>query len=81
MKGKSCFTQNEINQLRLLIKKRCNTPSNKQKSIRDAMRAIGFYSRDDFGINDMTIEKFEGLIKNKRITIIDAKKNLKDVID
>ena len=38
MKGKSCFTQNEINQLRLLI-------------------------------------------KNKRITIIDAKKNLKDVID
>ena len=29
----------------------------------------------------MTIEKFEGLIKNKRITIIDAKKNLKDVID
>ena len=48
MKGKSCFTQNEINQLRLLIKKRCNTPSNKQKSIRDAMRAIGFYGRDDF---------------------------------
>lgn len=81
MKGKSCFTQNEINQLRLLIKKRCNTPSNKQKSIRDAMRAIGFYGRDDFGINDMTIEKFEGLIKNKRITIIEAKKNLKDVID
>ena len=81
MKGKSCFTQNEINQLRLLIKKRCNTPSNKQKSIRDAMRAIGSYGRDDFGINDMTIEKFEGLIKNKRITIIDAKKNLKDVID
>lgn len=75
MKGKSCFTQNEINQLRLLIKKRCNTPSNKQKSIRDAMRTIGFYGRDDFGIRDMTIEKFEGLIKDKQITIIDTKKD------
>ena len=45
------------------------------------MRAIGFYGRDNFGIVDMTIEKFEDLIENNQITIIDAEKNLKDAIE
>lgn len=77
MKGKSCFTQHEINQLRILIKERCKAPSNKQKGIRAKMRRIGFYGGDDFGISDMTVEKFEGLIQSKRITIGDAKQNEK----
>lgn len=70
MKGKEKFTKAEISELKLLIQKRCNAPSCKQKAIRDKMRTIGFYGRDDFGINDMTIEKFESLISNGRIKII-----------
>lgn len=80
-KGKDRFTEAEISKLKMLIKERCNTPSNQQKAIRDKMRAIGFYGRDDFGIVDMTIKKFEDLIENNQITIIDAEKNLKDAID
>lgn len=70
MKGKNTFTEAEITQLKRLIVERCNAPSSKQKAIRDKMRAIGFYGRDDFGIVDMTVEKFEGLIKNKDIKVV-----------
>ena len=70
MKGKDTFTEAEINKLKGLIKKRCEALSSQQKAIRNRMRAIGFYGRDDFGINDMTIEKFEGLIKSGRIKIV-----------
>lgn len=81
MKGKEKFIKAEISGLKLLIQKRCNAPSYKQKAIRNKMRAIGFYGRDNFGIVDMTIEKFEDLIENNQITIIDAEKNLKDAIE
>lgn len=81
MKGKDKFTEAEISKLKMLIQKRCKTPSNQQKAIRNKMRAIGFYGQDDFGIVDMTIEKFEYLIENNQITIIDAEKNLKDAIE
>ena len=65
MKGKNHFTEKEIACLRELISVRCNTISkSKQKTIRDKMRDIGFYGRDDFGIIDMTIEKFESLVAN-----------------
>ena len=69
MKGKNEFTQNEINEIVALIRKRCSTstPQKKQKQIRDKMRRIGFYGRDDFGISDMTEEKFYGLIESKKI--------------
>ena len=70
MKGKNKFTEAEISELKLLIQKRCNAPSSKQKAIRDKMRAIGFYGKADFNINDMTIEKFESLIRDGRIKII-----------
>lgn len=69
MKGKDKFTEAEISKLKMLIQKRCNTPSNQQKAVRDKMRAIGFYG-SDFGIKDMTIEKFEGLIRDGHIKII-----------
>ncbi len=70
MKGKNHFTEKEIACLRELISVRCNTISkSKQKTIRDKMRDIGFYGRDDFGIIDMTIEKFESLVANERIII------------
>ena len=38
------------------------------------MRRIGFYGRDDFGISDMTEEKFYGLIESKKIIIKDSSK-------
>ncbi len=70
MKGKNVFTEAEIALLRKLIIKRCNAFRSEQKQIRDEMRAIGFYGRDDFHITDMTIEKFDKLIESKKIRIL-----------
>lgn len=63
------FTKSECNALRKLIILRCAAPSNRQKNIRDQMRAIGFYGRDDFGITGMTVDIFDGLIRDGKITI------------
>lgn len=71
MKGTNVFTKSEINELRELIRKRVKADSSKQKRIRDKMRAIGFYGRDDFGIVDMTVEKFDKLIADERIIVKD----------
>lgn len=69
-KGKTSFTKVEIKKLKVLIENRCNASRDEQKKIRNQMRNIGFYGRDDFGIIDMTIEKFEGLIKTEKIKIV-----------
>ena len=79
MKGKNEFTQNEINKIVDLIRKRCSTPQSEQKQIRnkqirDKMRRIGFYGKDDFGVYDMTEEKFYRLIESKKIIIKDSSK-------
>lgn len=71
MKGKNVFTELEIEALRELIRQREKADSSKQKPIRDKMRAIGFYGRDDFGIVDMTVEKFDKLIADERIIVKD----------
>lgn len=71
MKGKNKFSTEEANELRILIRKRCNAESSQQKRIRDKMRRIGFYGEKDFGIKDMTIEKFETLIRIGQIVIED----------
>ena len=71
MKGKNAFTEQEIEELRELIRKRVKADSSMQKRIRDKMRAIGFYGRDDFGIVDMTVEKFDKLIADERIIVKD----------
>lgn len=71
MKGKYVFFEREIADLRNLIQQRCNEPDkSKQKAIRNEMRKIGFYGRDDFGINDMTIDKFNDLIAEGRIIVL-----------
>ena len=77
MKGKNEFTQNEINEIVALIRKRCSTPQSEQKQIRnkkirDKMRNIGFYGKDDFGVYDMTEEKFYRLIESKKIIILNS---------
>jgi uncharacterized protein YjhX (UPF0386 family) len=70
MKGKSVFTSKEIENLESLIKLRVAAPSSEQKKIRDKMREIGFYGRDDWGIHDCKIEDLRKLITTKMITVV-----------
>ena len=71
MKGTNVFTKSEINELRELFRQRVIADRSTQKSIRNRMRAIGFYGRDDFDIVDMTVEKFDKLIADERIIVKD----------
>lgn len=72
MKGKRDFTRNEIEEIVALIRQRCSAAPDKQKRIRDKMRSIGFYGKDDFGVYDMTEEKFYNLIDTGKIAIKDS---------
>ena len=72
MKGTNVFTKSEINELRELIRQRVKADSSKQKRIRDKMRAIGFYGRDDFGIVDMTESDLDMLLESGRIKKINS---------
>ncbi|KUK72026.1 MAG: Uncharacterized protein XD91_1576 [Clostridiales bacterium 38_11] len=69
MKGKNKFTQLEINELIRLIELRNQTESKKQKPIRDKMRKLGFYGRDDWGIIDLQVNDLIDLIEKNRITV------------
>ena len=70
LKGKDTFTKAEIRELRELIRERVTAPRSQQKRIRDAMRDLGFYGRDDWGIRDMQEADLDRLIKEKRINVI-----------
>lgn len=80
LKGKDTFTQSEINKLEELIKIRNNTPSSKQKNIRDKMRNIGFYGRDDWGITDLQLSELHTLINKKEIKVIGTNSIVSDTI-
>lgn len=69
MKGKNIFTRQEAQEIERLIRIRCATDSSRQKTIRNKMRDIGFYG-SDFHIKDMTVEKFQQLIKSQQIKIV-----------
>jgi len=71
MKGKNSFSKREIELIELLIRQRCNADKSQQKVIRSKMRSLGFYG-SDYGIIDMTIDKFHGLIQSGKIRITDA---------
>ena len=75
MKGKNAFTQEEKEELIFLIRKRCSASREEQKSIRSRMRRFGFFGGDDFGITDMTVEKFNNLISTGDIFIIGESKS------
>lgn len=75
LKGKDTFTQSEINKLEELIRIRNNMPSSKQKNIRDKMRNIGFYGRDDWGITDLQLCDLHTLINKKEIKVIGRNTN------
>jgi len=72
MKGKNVFSKREIELIEALIIKRCNAESAQQKNIRSKMRNLGFYG-SDYGISDMTIDKFHRLIANGEIQVSDDK--------
>ena len=71
MKGKNIFTQKDIDELKRLITFRVNsTNKSEKKKLRDVMRKIGFYGRDDFGITDCQVTDLERLISDGRIKVI-----------
>lgn len=72
MKGKHIFTSSEINDLEKLILLRGKTHPSKQKPIRDKMRKIGFYGKDDWGITDMQVKDLSDLISSKRIQVVNS---------
>ena len=71
MKGKNLFSKKEIELIESLIIKRCNAEKAQQKNIRSKMRNLGFYG-SDYGITDMTIDKFHRLIDDGKIKISDG---------
>lgn len=70
MKGKREFTKSEITRLRKLIQERVYATREQQKRIRDEMRRIGFYGRDDWKIHDCRLEDLERLICSGQITVV-----------
>lgn len=72
MKGRNTFTKSEIAELeRLIILRNKTIPAN-QKAIRQKMRNLGFYGKDDWGINDMQLGDLQSLIKSGRLKISDG---------
>ena len=71
MKGKSSFNKREVELIESLILQRCNADKSQQKNIRSKMRNLGFYG-SDYGVKDMIIEKFHGLIESGQIKVLDA---------
>lgn len=82
MKGKNKFTEEEIDQLKNLVRKfsRANDASTR-KTIRSQFRKIGFHV-SDFGIQNIDSGKFESLIRSGRIQgsskIITQKQRIKE---
>ena len=69
LKGKKVFRKHEADTLSTLIKLRVKAERSEQKRIRDKMREIGFYGRDDWGIVNCQLKDFERLISDGSISI------------
>ena len=71
MKGKKTFTKSEANKIIHLLGLKVNSERNKQKTIRDKIRRIGFYITDfDQTYSGFTKRDFNVLIKKNIIKII-----------
>jgi len=70
MKGKNEFSENEANQIRILIKQKLLTSSTEQKGIRNKIRDLKFYFSDFSIKKGYTVEDFENLIKVGQLKII-----------
>lgn len=73
MKGKNIFTKQEFEELKYLISQRLKADKSRQKIIRNKMRAIGFWGRDDYGIIDCHISDLESLVRTGIIKVIGNK--------
>ena len=63
MKGKSIFTTAEAEQIEALIEQKLKADSSKQKGIREKIRKLGFYAKDDFKITGgYTVADFRRLV-------------------
>jgi hypothetical protein len=72
MKGKDTFTSATIDELIGLIELRNMTQSSGQKTIRQKMRDIGFYGKDDWGIVDLQVADLNSLIFSGRIKVVEG---------
>lgn len=94
MKGKAIFTKEEAERIEALIKQKCAAEPSNQKGIRQKIRNLGFYAKDDFGISGgYTVADFRRVVKivgeneksstsNTQIqTPIDSTINSKEALD
>lgn len=69
LKGKAVFTKKEAEQIKSLIARKCDAPSDKQKKLRDQIRELGFYysdfsnSKHGYDVQDFNSIAKAGLIK------------------
>ncbi len=70
MKGRNTFSKTEIAELERLIVLRTKTSASGQKAIRQKMRNIGFYGKDDWGIINLQSADLHSLITTGRIKVI-----------
>jgi len=69
MKGRNTFTNIEIAELEKLIVLRTKTPASGQKAIRQKMRKIGFYGKDDWGITNLQLADLKTLVNSGQINV------------
>jgi hypothetical protein len=70
MKGRSSFSQEEVGQIRSLLRKKAGASRSAQKAIRAQLRGIGFYVSDFGSGNDgFTESDFQDLIQTGAITL------------
>lgn len=69
MKGKNIYTQQEIEQLRDLIREKNRASADERKRIRQKMRKMGFWGSKDWGIIDCSETDLDELIKSGRIKV------------
>ena len=71
MKGKSTFTKTESDVIEKLINDKLNSNSDKQKSIRNKIRKIGFYYSDfSASKHGYTVKDYKDLINTGQVVII-----------
>lgn len=74
MKGKKKFTSKEAAIIRVLLKEKISSTSDRQKTIRDQMRKLCFYISDfTTRFDGFDLKSFEKLISSGRIEISDKK--------
>lgn len=78
MKSNPSFTKAEADQIVLLIHQKLKADSEKQKSIRNKIRKLGFYA-SDYGFRDgYTVEQFLSVAKIMGTAKVNIQKSLNE---